>query len=154
MEYVISGIQQVGIGVRDAEEAWTWYRKHFGFDVPIFKDAARASLMTRYTSGIAETRYAILAMNLQGGGGFEIWQYTSKEPVAASSKPVLGDTGIFAVKLKSNDVEQSYQSLKSKGANVLGKPEKAPDGRMHFFVEDPYANLFEITEGHSWFKRG
>lgn len=154
MEYVISGIQQVGIGVRDAEEAWTWYRKHFGFDVPIFKDAARASLMTRYTAGIAETRYAILAMNLQGGGGFEIWQYTSKEPVAASAKHVLGDTGIFAVKLKSNNVEQSYQSLKSKGAQVLGKPEKSPDGRMHFFVEDPYGNLFEITEGHSWFKRG
>lgn len=154
MEYVISGIQQVGIGVRDAEEAWTWYRKHFGFDVPIFKDAARASLMTRYTSGIAETRYAILAMNLQGGGGFEIWQYTSKEPQPAAQKHILGDTGVFAVKLKSNNVEKSYQSLKEKGAKVLGSPEKAPDGRMHFFVEDPYCNLFEITEGHSWFKMG
>jgi catechol 2,3-dioxygenase-like lactoylglutathione lyase family enzyme len=154
MEYVISGIQQVGIGVRNAEEAWTWYRKHFGFDVPIFKDAARASLMTRYTSGIAETRYAILAMNLQGGGGFEIWQYTSKEPVEAKQKHALGDLGVFAVKLKSNNVEKAYQSLKEKGATVLGAPEKAPDGRLHFFVEDPYGNVFEITEGQSWFKSG
>lgn len=154
MEYVISGIQQVGIGVKNAEEAWAWYRRHFGFDVPIFKDAARASLMTRYTSGIAETRYAILAMNLQGGGGFEIWQYTSKEPQPAAQQHRLGDTGVFAVKLKSNNVEKSYQSLKEKGANVLGAPEKAPDGRMHFFVEDPYGNLFEITEGNSWFKTG
>ncbi len=152
MEYVISGIQQVGIGVRNAEEAWSWYRKHFGFDVPIFKDAARASLMTRYTSGIAETRYAILAMNLQGGGGFEIWQYTSKEPQAAKQKHLLGDTGVFAVKLKSNNVEKAYKSLKDKGANVISTPEKAPDGRLHFFVSDPYDNLFEITEGHSWFK--
>jgi catechol 2,3-dioxygenase-like lactoylglutathione lyase family enzyme len=154
MEYVISGIQQVGIGVKNAEEAWAWYRRHFGFDVPIFKDAARASLMTRYTSGIAETRYAILAMNLQGGGGFEIWQYTSKEPQPATQQHQLGDTGVFAVKLKSNNVEKSYQSLKEKGAKVLGEPEKAPDGRIHFFVEDPYGNLFEITEGNSWFKRG
>lgn len=154
MEYVISGIQQVGIGVKNAEEAWAWYRKHFGFDVPIFKDAARASLMTRYTSGIAETRYAILAMNLQGGGGFEIWQYTSKDPQPATHKHVLGDTGIFAVKLKSNDVAKSYQSLKEKGAMVLGAPEASPDGRLHFFVEDPYGNLFEVTEGNSWFKRG
>lgn len=154
MDYVISGIQQIGIGVKNAEEAWTWYRKHFGFDVPIFKDAARASLMTRYTSGIAETRYAILAMNLQGGGGFEIWQYTSKEPQAAVKQHQLGDLGIFAVKLKSNDVEKSYQSLKEKGAKVISKPEPAPDGRLHFFVEDPYGNLFEITEGQSWFKRG
>lgn len=154
MEYVISGIQQVGIGVKNAEEAWAWYRKHFGFDVPIFKDAARATLMTRYTSGIAETRYAILAMNLQGGGGFEIWQYTSKEPQPATRQHQLGDTGVFAVKLKSNNVEKSYQTLKEKGAKVLGIPEKAPDGRLHFFVEDPYGNLFEITEGHSWFKMG
>lgn len=76
MGYIISGIQQVGIGVSDAERAWTWYRKHFGMDVPVFKDSATATLMTRYTGDRAEDRYAILAMNMQGGGGFEIWQYT------------------------------------------------------------------------------
>jgi catechol 2,3-dioxygenase-like lactoylglutathione lyase family enzyme len=153
-DYVISGIQQVGIGVKDAEQAWTWYRKHFGFDVPIFKDAARASLMTRYTSGIAETRYAILAMNLQGGGGFEIWQYTSKEPQAAHQKHQLGDTGIFAVKLKTGNVEKCYHSLKSKGVTIVSHLAQSPDGRSHFFVSDPYNNIFEITESTSWFKVG
>jgi catechol 2,3-dioxygenase-like lactoylglutathione lyase family enzyme len=154
MDYVISGIQQIGIGVKDAEQAWAWYRKNFGFDVPIFKDAARASLMTRYTSGIAETRYAILAMNLQGGGGFEIWQYTSKEPQAASQKHLLGDTGVFAVKLKSGNVERAYHSLKRKGVEMITQPGKGPDGRLHFFVSDPYGNIFEITESTSWFKMG
>ena len=28
-EKVICGIQQVGIGVRNASEAWAWYREHF-----------------------------------------------------------------------------------------------------------------------------
>jgi catechol 2,3-dioxygenase-like lactoylglutathione lyase family enzyme len=153
MDYIVSGIQQIGIGVKNANEAWAWYRKHFGFDVPIFKDSAQASLMTRYTSGIAESRYAILAMNLQGGGGFEIWQYTSKEPVAPNQKPLLGDTGVFAAKLKSGDVNKAYEFLKSKNVNIKTQPLESPEGRLHFYVEDPYGNLFEIVESGNWFKR-
>lgn len=153
MGFIISGIQQIGIGVKNAEEAWTWYRKHFGMDVPIFKDAATASLMTRYTAGNAEQRFAILAMNMQGGGGFEIWQYTSRTPNPASFAPQLGDTGLFAVKMKSRNVAESYNEMKSKGAMLFNAPEKMPDGRLHFFVNDPYGNLFEVVEGLSWFKQ-
>ncbi|MBX2963477.1 MAG: VOC family protein [Cyclobacteriaceae bacterium] len=153
MDYIVSGIQQVGIGVKDANEAWAWYRKHFGFDVPIFKDSAQASLMTRYTSGIAEHRYAILAMNMQGGGGFEIWQYTSKEPQPASFSPQLGDTGVYAVKLKSSNVEKAFEFLKSKNVQMLTEPSHSPEGRMHFYVTDPYNNVFEIIESGNWFKR-
>jgi catechol 2,3-dioxygenase-like lactoylglutathione lyase family enzyme len=152
MSIVISGIQQIGIGVPDAEEAFTWYRKAFGMDVPIFKDAATATLMTRYTSGIAEQRYAILAMNMQGGGGFEIWQYTSKVPVKPSFEPSLGDTGFFCVKMKARNVEKQYAHLKSLGARLLGEPALSPEGKLHFFVVDPYDNLFEVIEGRSWFK--
>jgi catechol 2,3-dioxygenase-like lactoylglutathione lyase family enzyme len=152
MGYIISGIQQVGIGVNDADEAWKLYRQHFGMDVPIFKDAAEASLMTKYTAGNAEQRYAILAMNMQGGGGFEIWQYTSRKPNPASFEAKLGDTGVYAVKMKSKDIARSYRELEAKGATLLSQPEKMPDGRQHFFVNDPYGNLFQIVEGLSWFK--
>lgn len=153
MNYVISGIQQIGIGVTNAEEAWTWYRKNFGFDVPIFKDSAKASLMTRYTAGVEESRYAILAMNLQGGGGFEIWQYTSKEPQAPLTLPRMGDTGVFAVKLKTNNVQKAFETMKARGVQVLTQPAQSPEGRLHFYVSDPYSNIFEIIESRSWFKR-
>lgn len=152
MGYIISGIQQVGIGVNDAEHAWTWYRKHFDMDVPVFKDAAKAALMTRYTSGIVESRYAILALNMSGGGGFEIWQYTSKTPAKAAFDIVLGDTGVYATKIKSRAVEEKYNELKAKGANIIGSLTHAPDGRKHFFMADPYGNLFEVVESNSWFK--
>ncbi len=153
MGFIISGIQQIGIGVKNAEEAWTWYRKHFGMDVPIFKDAATASLMTPYTAGNAEQRFAILAMNMQGGGGFEIWQYTSRVPNPPTYAPQLGDTGLFAIKMKSRNVTETYNELQTKGAAVLTAPSKMPDGRLHFFLNDPYGNLFEIVEGLSWFKQ-
>ena len=43
--YVISGIQQMGVGVKNLHEAWEWYRKFFGMDVQIFEEEAEARLM-------------------------------------------------------------------------------------------------------------
>jgi catechol 2,3-dioxygenase-like lactoylglutathione lyase family enzyme len=74
-EYIICGIQQVGVGVKDVKEAWRWYRKYFGMDCPIFEEEAEAKLMLPYTGGQPRSRHAVLAFNLQSGGGFEIWQY-------------------------------------------------------------------------------
>ena len=101
---LLSGIQQVGIGVKDAEAAFTWYRRNLGMDVPVFKDASTAELMVRYTGNEARKRYAILAMNMQGGGGFEIWQYTERIPQAASFEVQPGDLGIFGILMKCRDV--------------------------------------------------
>jgi catechol 2,3-dioxygenase-like lactoylglutathione lyase family enzyme len=151
MEYNINGIQQIGLGVEDAEEAWAWYRKVFGMNVPIFRDKATASLMTRYTGNIAHDRYAILAMNLEGGAGLEIWQYTSRTPQAAP-KIKLGDTGVSAVKIKTRSVPEAYKSMVAKGVKVVTEPVPAPDGRLHFFAFDPYSNLLEIIESKSWFQ--
>ena len=35
---VICGIQQVGIGVNDADKCWAWYRDIFGVDVKMVGD--------------------------------------------------------------------------------------------------------------------
>ena len=66
----IVGIQQIGIGVSNVHEAWAWYRKYLAMDIPIFEEAAEANLMLPYTAGKPQKRHAILAINLQGGGGF------------------------------------------------------------------------------------
>ena len=47
MSYIISGIQQMGVGVKDADTAWTWYRRYFGADIPIFEERAEAWLADR-----------------------------------------------------------------------------------------------------------
>jgi catechol 2,3-dioxygenase-like lactoylglutathione lyase family enzyme len=151
MGYNINGIQQIGLGVTDAEQAWAWYRKVFGMNVPIFKDHATASLMTRYTGDIAHQRYAILAMNLEGGAGLEIWQYTSRSP-QAGPKIELGDTGVCAVKIKTRSVIEAHKSMVEKGVTIVSEPQVAPDGRKHFFAIDPYSNLLEIIESTSWFQ--
>jgi catechol 2,3-dioxygenase-like lactoylglutathione lyase family enzyme len=37
---------------------------------------------------------------------------------------------------------------------LLTEIQQAPDGRKHFYLKDPYNNIFEIIEGTSWFMSG
>ena len=152
--YIISGIQQVGIGVPDVNKGFKWYNEHFGMDVPIFEEAAEANLMLPYTGGQPHKRHAILAINLKGGGGFEIWQYTSRTPQPPAFKPQMGDLGLFCAKIKTANIQASFDFLKSKQVKLLGAISKNPVGRQHFFMEDGFGNLFEIIEDDAWFGKG
>ncbi|RYU96974.1 VOC family protein [Emticicia agri] len=145
MSEFISGIQQVGIGVRDAAEAFNWYNRTLGLNVPLFDDVAEAKLMTPHTNGIIRQRRAILALNMAGGGGAEIWQSNRPEPVAPEFMPELGDYGIFALKIKSSDVKQFA------GTQNL-KVETSPENKNHSWLQDPYGNQLQIVADNSWFK--
>jgi len=141
----------MGVGVMNLHEAWEWYRKFFGMDVPIFEEEAEAKLMLPYTGGKPRIRHAVLAMNLQSGGGFEIWQYKGRKPKDIKSEIHAGDLGIFACKMKVKNINDALNHYSHKGARVLGKPSKDPRGRNTFFLKDPYNNLFQFVEANDWF---
>jgi catechol 2,3-dioxygenase-like lactoylglutathione lyase family enzyme len=90
-------------------------------------------------------------MNLQGGGGFEIWQYTERIPSAPKTTVQIGDTGIYSAKIKSRDIRATYRNFKNKKLNIsdIGTD---PERNEHFFVNDPFGNVFQIVKGKSWFK--
>jgi len=147
---IISGIQQVGIGVKSLKESWRWYRDHFGMDIRVFDEEAPANYMLPYTGGEACNRHAALAINMMGGGGFEIWQYKDREPVAPKFEIQAGDLGIFSAKMKSPDVERSYDHFHKMGLTLNGVS-KDPAGRKQFFMKDPYNNIFQVVESDTWF---
>jgi catechol 2,3-dioxygenase-like lactoylglutathione lyase family enzyme len=147
---VISGIQQLGIGVKNVAEAWKWYRKYLGMDIKVFEESATASLMLPYTGGLPQKRHAVLALNMNGGGGFEIWQYTERVPQAPDFEPLLGDLGIFAAKIKTRDAGKTHEWFLSEKLNV-SPIATDPDGRHFFFVTDPFNNIFQIIESKNWF---
>ena len=147
---IISGIQQVGIGVANLNDAWKWYRKQFGTDIRIFEDETEAKLMLPYTGGQPRSRHAALALNMQGGGGFEIWQYKGRLPEGPKKPILLGDYGIFAVKIKSKNVEASHRLYSSEGLNISSLA-KDPLRNDYFFITDPYGNYFQVVNGNSWF---
>ena len=152
---VICGIQQVGIGVNDADKCWAWYRDIFGVDVKMVGDEGVAERMLPYTGGKPQPRYAVLVINLQGGGGFEVWEPRGRELNYVKFTPAVGDLGIFACKVKSRDIQAAYQRMKSKGVNILCEPCKAPSGKEHFFIRDPWDNIFDIeSDSYIFLDRG
>lgn len=153
MQKTIGGIQQVGIGIPNVHEAWAWYKKHLSVDIKAFDDEGMAELMLPYTDGKPQSRHAILALNLRGGGGFEIWQYKSRTPEAAPFKVALGDLGIFAVKIKSDNISESYRYFESQKIKISKRIYEGTDGNKHFFIEDPYGNIFQIVESDDWFSK-
>ena len=150
---IISGIQQIGLGNVDVYKTFDWYRKNFGMDVKIFDEAAEAGLMLPYTGGEPRSRHAILALNMQGGGGLEIWQYTSRVPQPSAFDILLGDTGISIARFKSRNVKAAYESFKAKGLDIPGGLSTSPDGRSHFYLRDLHGNWCEIISSDDYFRK-
>ena len=152
MHNLITGIQQAGIGVTDAKEVKLYYRDLFGMNVQLFDDNAEASLMTKYTGSQVHNRRAILSLNMNGGGGFEIWQFTSRKASHPIADPQLGDIGIFAIKIKSPDVEAAHNYYSLIPSVTVSSLMDSPDDRKHFWLKDKFGNHFNIVEGDEWFK--
>ena len=149
--YIICGIQQLGVGVKDLRNAWDWYIKIFGMDCPIFEEIAEAKLMLPYTGGQPRLRHAVLAYNLQSGGGFEIWQYKGRTPIEIAKEIKVGNLGIFAGKIKVKNLENTYSVFNNHGVAIYGEPSEDPAGRKSFFIKDPFGNIFQMVEAEDWF---
>jgi catechol 2,3-dioxygenase-like lactoylglutathione lyase family enzyme len=149
--FVISGIQQMGIGVINVREAWKWYINQFGMDCRAFEDEAEAKLMLPYTGGEPRSRHAVLALNLQSGGGFEIWQYKGREPLKIKQEIMIGDLGIIACKIKAKNIEVTLGAFQKNGITVPVSTSQDPSGEKTFFMKDPYGNIFQIVEATGWF---
>ena len=147
MKNLITGIQQIGIGVMDAEAAFRWYNKTFNLNIRLFDDVADAKLMVRYTLGNIRRRRAILALNIAGGGGAEIWESQRPLPIAPSVEPNFGDIGIFAAKIKCQNLGDFSHQLGLKAV-------QSPDGTPVVWMRDPYRNSIQVVEDDSWFKPG
>ena len=145
---VICGIQQVGIGVNDFVEAWKWYYDHFGFEIKIVDDEGVAERMLPYTGGKPQPRRSGIALNIRGGGGFEIWQPKERELNYLKEPVRLGDLGILIAKVKTGVVERAYNTFINRGLDVISEVLVSPFGLKHFYMKDPYGNLFDLEEDH------
>lgn len=152
-EYNIAGIQQVGIGVENLYEAWKYYIELFQMDIRILEDNKVAELMLPYTGGKPQRRHAAIAVNMQGGGGFEVWQYTERQPQPLAFGLQMGDLGVLVCKLRSRDVARAFDAFsRNPGAMVVGGLNNNIDGNQTFYLMDPYRNLFQVVQDDYLFK--
>ncbi len=142
MAKIINGIQQIGMGTADAKKVFDWYQKYLGFDILIFEDVAPASLMTRYTAGTVQNRLALLALNMVGGGGLEIWQFKDRTPKSSEQSQQLGDLGINAMKIRSRNIIEIREHLSGLSLNDI----TSISDESHFFFTDPWRNWVQIVQ--------
>ncbi len=152
MQDYISGIQQIGIGVTNASGSLRDYAKLFGMDTLVFDDTSEATLMTRYTGGEIYRRQASLSLNMQGGGGFEIWQFLNRNPEMPAVKPLYGDLGIFAAKMKCDNVGKAHKNFLDKKELQVSDLQTDKKNDPHFWITDGHHNVFNIVKGNHWFQ--
>ena len=148
---IIYGIQQIGVGVDNVEKVFKWYATILGADVKVFDDNNTATHMAKYMGGEPHDKRAILALNLQGGSGYEIWQFEDRVPQPPAQPIQLGDTGIFSIKVKTRDAQKAYDAIKSKGVQPISEIVTSPNGKKSFFIIDPCENVVQVKEYDSWF---
>jgi len=153
MQKLIYGIQQIGIGVEDAAAAFVWYAKKLGADVVVFDDSNTATYMAPYMGGKARKKRALLAMNLNGGSGYEIWQYEERKPKAPEKPLEIGDYGINIAQIKARDIQEAYRHAQQVGIKCLTEIYEAPDQVGAFLIEDPYGNIIRIKAATNWYKQ-
>lgn len=144
-DFFISGIQQIGVGTCDMHKSRDFYIDMFGIDVKILEDNTVAERMLPYTGGVPQKRHACIMVSLQGGGGFEIWQYSEREPKCADFEISIGDLGIFSAKLKCKDVRGFHKEISSKWSRCSSLA-PLPDGSTTFYLKDNYGNIFQVVE--------
>jgi len=152
MGKIIYGIQQIGVGVRDAIEGFHWYGRVLGADVKVFDDSNTATYMARYMGGSPHQKRALLAANMQGGSCYEIWQFMDRTPQPAKEEISIGDLGIFSAKIKAKNIHEAHREIKSKGG-VASDILQGPDQQLFFFMDDLHGNKLQVIKAHEWFKQ-
>ena len=142
---MITGIQQIGVGTADFRKSWNWFIEMFGADVKILEDDTVAERMLPYTGGRAQKRHACIAVNLQGGSGYEIWQFSERKPEPCPFEVSVGDLGILAAKLKCRDAASFHRELSAKWKDC-GPLGTLQDGTPFFWIKDLYGNWFQAVE--------
>jgi catechol 2,3-dioxygenase-like lactoylglutathione lyase family enzyme len=144
IDYIIHGIQHLGVGVPNHATSWKWYRKYFGLDVPLFNAEADSHLMTPYTRGDVITKKAAMVLNLKGGCAMEIVCPTSFQASHAAVQHQLGDLGIFIGWIKTPDVKGVYNFYKNSDVRLITRIVTMPNGWDTFFLKDLNGLLFQV----------
>ena len=150
---LIYGIQQIGVGTDNAYKTYEWYAATLGSKVIVFEDKNEATYMAPYMGGNSHKKRAILAMNPNGGSGYELWQYLDRTPQKPTTPILLGDYGINAALVKTHNIAKSQQFFKEKGVTFLSSINTDPDGNKSFYIEDPNGNCIKIKEFDSWYSQ-
>jgi len=146
----VNGMQHIGVAVSNMDKVLPLYRKLFGMDIPFFDSIQPAPLMNVYTRNQTITKRASMVINLQGGCAMEVIQATSFVGVKNKNEFHWGDIGINSIIMKSRDVQNSLNIIRTLVAEC-GEMTVRPDDRPVFSLKDLDGNIFQVTSDENWY---
>jgi catechol 2,3-dioxygenase-like lactoylglutathione lyase family enzyme len=146
---LITAFQHVGMGVRDTDRSYDFYRKLLGFNVKLSDMTSYMEEMAPILGAVLEMR-ALMAANLRGGAVIELIEHTSTRPLEPAEPVQWGDIGYLELGLKAFNLDQLYIDLKSKGVDFLTPVrsiELSTGGRERYaYLRDPDGLLLQLVE--------
>ncbi|MAE86843.1 MAG: glyoxalase [Flammeovirgaceae bacterium] len=137
---LLYGIQQVGIGVTDIVEAEKWYAGALLANIKVLEDHHPATHMAPYMGGKPRNKSAVILINKNGGGGFELWQHTEHQPQNLEKPIQRGDLGINYITLLSGNLKGFTSHLEQL------KIEHSAISQTEISIIDPFQNTIHIKE--------
>lgn len=146
---MINALQHIGLGVANAAEVYSFYRKLLGFNLKIVDTENYFEQMAPLL-GKSEKMRIIMALNSRGGGASEFVEYISTVPKQGPEKINWGDIGFLSSGYQVSHLPKIVQRLEKKGARfvIRSYPFEIDDGKRcrSAFCYDPEENLVELVE--------
>lgn len=146
---MITAFQHVGMGVRDTDRTYEFYRRLMGFRIKLSDQTSYLEEMAPIVGAVVEMR-ARMAMNIGGGAAIELIEHTSTRPLEPPEHVHWGDLGYLEVGLKAFMLDRLYVDLRSKGVDFLTpvrSMELSTGGRERYaYLRDPDGLLVQLVE--------
>lgn len=146
---MITAFQHVGMGVRDTDTAYRFYRDMMGFRIKLSDKTSYLEEMAPIIGAVVEMR-ALMAMNVRGGAAIELIEHTSTRPQEPPQPVEWGDIGYLELGLKAFRLDELYLDLKNRGVEFLTpvrSMELSAGGREKYaYLRDPDGLLIQLVE--------
>jgi len=146
---MINALQHIGLGVTNAAEVYSFYRRILGFNLKI-ADIENDFEQMAPLLGKSEKMRIIMALNSRGGGASEFVEHISTVPRQGPEKIKWGDIGFLSSGYQVNNLPAIVQRMEKKGVRFVIRSHsfEIRDGKscQSAFCYDPEGNLVELVE--------
>ena len=146
---MINTLQHVGIGVKDIDNSYEFYRKHLGFRIKLSE--SEYDIWELESMFGRKPRMRIHnSSNPYGGPSLELFQHIDTSPMERSGTPSWADRGMLELGIEVRGLKKLYQKMESKGVNFLSEIRKLDvnSGKnwLYVYLKDQEGQLIQLLE--------
>ena len=146
---MINTLQHVGVGVRNVDTTYAFYRRNFGYKVKL-NDITTASEEMASVLGSVETMRIMMAANIKGGGIIELVEHKSKPITSLPEENLYSHLGVLEIGYRVLDIEKVVADFETRGVEMITSIRDLDLGNgrrwRYAFLKDPDGLPLQLTE--------